>query len=224
MGIQIDIQNLHKTFVKGGNTIEILKGVSMQIPAAAQIAITGVSGAGKSTLLHILGTLDKPSQGQVLFDGTDVFKASDEELASMRNQKIGFVFQFHHLLEEFKAIENVAMPLFIQGIQFNDALEQASEVLEWVGLGHRKTHLPAQLSGGEQQRVAIARSLVTKPALLLMDEPTGNLDEKTAESVHALIADVTQKIQTTLIVVTHNPYLAEQMPTQYHIADGLLSS
>lgn len=220
MGIHIAIENLHKVYHNGPEKIHILKGVNFEIESGAQVAFTGVSGAGKSTLLHVLGALERPSEGSVRFDGESVFAKSDRALAKLRNENIGFVFQFHHLLEDFSAEENVAMPLYIGGKNRQTALGTAREALARVGLSHRITHLPSELSGGEQQRVAIARALVGKPDLLLMDEPTGNLDSGTAEDVHNLICTVAADSGATMIIVTHNEMFASRLQRRYQLQDG----
>lgn len=223
VGIQISIDNLHKVYHNGPQKVHILKGVNLDIAAGAQVAISGVSGAGKSTLLHVLGALDRPSEGSVRYDGQSIFEQSDRALAKLRNRRIGFVFQFHHLLEDFSALDNVAMPLLIGGLARAAANELASEALKRVGLGHRLTHLPSGLSGGEQQRVAIARALVRKPDLLLMDEPTGNLDTATANDIHDLLCEVGNTSGATLIIVTHNEALAARLATRYQMRDGVVS-
>jgi lipoprotein-releasing system ATP-binding protein len=184
------------------------------------IALVGASGAGKSTLLHIIGTLDRPSSGNVYFRGDDVFTLNEGALATFRNRSIGFVFQFHHLLPEFTALENVMMPALISGVAREEARKSAVMYLEDVGLAHRLHHKPGELSGGEQQRVAIARALVLSPALLLADEPTGNLDRKTSEEVHELLAGIQQKTGLTLIIVTHNERLAARMGKTIIMVDG----
>lgn len=224
MGIHIAIRNLHKVYLKGSQSVPVLEGVNLELEAGSHIAIMGVSGAGKSTLLHILGTLERPTSGQVLFDGSDVFAQNPAALATLRNRSIGFVFQFHHLLDEFSAVENVAMPLLIRGDTRRSALAAAAAVLEGVGLKHRLSHRPTELSGGEQQRVAIARALVARPRLLLMDEPTGNLDTATAADVHGLIVEVAKDLGATLVVVTHNPEFADAVGRVYRIKAGAVAA
>ncbi|MDD3293947.1 MAG: ABC transporter ATP-binding protein, partial [Geobacteraceae bacterium] len=184
------------------------------------IALVGASGAGKSTLLHVIGTLDRPTSGEVLFRGNDVFAMGNGELASFRNRSIGFVFQFHHLLPEFTALENVMMPALIGGVAKEEALDSAASLLNDVGLSHRLTHKPGELSGGEQQRVAIARALVMSPALLMADEPTGNLDRNTSEEVHDLLSGIQERTGLTLIIVTHNERLADRMGKTIRLVDG----
>ena len=188
--------------------------------AGETIALVGASGAGKSTLLHILGTIDRPTSGTVLFGGEDVFRRNDAALAAFRNSAIGFVFQFHHLLPEFSALENAMMPALIGGMRKGAAEAVATELLRDVGLSHRLTHRPGELSGGEQQRVAIARALVLSPQLLLADEPTGNLDMKTSDEVHELLADIHRRKGITLIIVTHNERLAARMARTIRMVDG----
>lgn len=218
----LEVNSLCKTYASGSNRVEVLKGIDLTLAAGTTTALVGASGAGKSTLLQILGTLDRPSAGTVLFKGEDIFKKSDSELAMFRNQSIGFVFQFHHLLPEFTALENVMMPCLIAKTPKAEAKAVAEELLADVGLAHRLTHRPGELSGGEQQRVAIARALALSPQLLLADEPTGNLDMKTSEGVHALLNDLQQKRGLTMIVVTHNEYLAAAMGRTIRLLDGRL--
>jgi lipoprotein-releasing system ATP-binding protein len=218
----LEIRGLCKTYEIGKNRVEVLAGINLDLEAATTTALVGASGAGKSTLLHLLGALDRPTSGTVCFDGEDLFQKNDRELASFRNRSIGFVFQFHHLLSEFTALENVMMPALIARVPRREALGMAEELLADVGLAHRVTHRPGELSGGEQQRVAIARALVMSPALLLADEPTGNLDMKTSDGVHAVLADLQQKKGLTLVVVTHNERLAAAMTRTVRLVDGNL--
>jgi lipoprotein-releasing system ATP-binding protein len=220
MSSLLETVDLHKSYGSGTAKIDVLKGISLAVTAGETIALVGASGAGKSTLLHVLGTLDRPSSGKVLFNGEDVFRQSDNALAAFRNSAIGFVFQFHHLLPEFSALENTMMPLLIAGHKRDEASTVAAELLKDVGLSHRLTHKPGELSGGEQQRVAIARSLVLSPQLLLADEPTGNLDMKTSEGVHELLAEIHRKKGLTLIIVTHNERLAARMGKTIRLVDG----
>jgi lipoprotein-releasing system ATP-binding protein len=216
----LQVRGLQKVFKKGKTKIHALKGIDLVIEAGERLAIVGVSGAGKTTLLHILGTLDKPTQGEVLYQGMDIFSRPEGTLASLRNRDIGFVFQFYNLLPEFNALENTMMPALIQGMGKEEAQGQAEEILTEVGLKDRMRHKPGELSGGEQQRVAVARALVLRPTLLLADEPTGNLDSKTGERIIRLIFSLNQAKGVTLIVVTHNEALAQRFPRQIFLADG----
>ncbi|MBM4348228.1 MAG: ABC transporter ATP-binding protein, partial [Deltaproteobacteria bacterium] len=204
----------------GAKKVEVLRGIDLTFSQGEKAAIVGASGVGKTTLLHILGTLDRPTSGKVLYGGRDIFTLNEKELASFRNQEIGFVFQFHHLLPEFTALENTMMPCLIQGTSKKEAALRAEAMLTLVGLKDRLPHKPGELSGGEQQRVAVARALVLEPKILLADEPTGNLDSKTGESVFALLQELNRIKNITLIVVTHNPNLAAQMPRQVILTDG----
>jgi lipoprotein-releasing system ATP-binding protein len=206
----------------GDRRLEVLRGVDLDIPEGDLVALTGPSGAGKSTFLHLLGTLDVPTRGRVLFDGEDVFERGEEGLASFRNEVIGFVFQSHHLLPEFTALENVMMPGLIRRVPRAEARRRAAEMLAQVGLGERLEHRPGELSGGEQQRVALARALSLGPRLLLADEPTGNLDPQTAEGIHALLADLNVRMGITAVVVTHNERLAQALPRRLRLLDGRL--
>jgi lipoprotein-releasing system ATP-binding protein len=221
-GSRVDIHALRKSYEHGGRTIEVLKGIELTIAAGEMVAIVGSSGVGKSTLLHVLGTLDQPTGGSIAYDGQDVTRMPATRLADFRNHTIGFVFQFHHLLPEFTALENTAMPALIAGVHRNDALSQAGQLLERVGLGHRVTHRPGELSGGEQQRVALARALIMQPRVLLADEPTGNLDTHTGEAIHELIVELNRERGMTLIVVTHNAHLAERLPRKVRMVDGVI--
>jgi len=218
----LEVHGLRKTYSRGSNKIDVLNGIDLNLEAGTTTALVGASGAGKSTLLHLLGALDRPSSGTVLFKGEDIFRKNDRDLAAFRNKSIGFVFQFHHLLPEFTALENVMMPALIARTPRKTAADMAKELLTDVGLAHRLTHRPGELSGGEQQRVAIARALVLSPELLLADEPTGNLDMKTSEGVHALLSELQQKRGLSLVVVTHNERLAAAMGRTVHLIDGKL--
>ena len=216
----IEIKNLQKTFVKDGRRIDVLRGLDFEVAAGQSVAVIGVSGAGKSTLLHIVGTLDHPTSGAVLFDGVDVFTWREQRLAAFRNRKIGFVFQFHNLLPEFTALENTMMPALIRRIPKREARRRAEAILGEVGLGDRITHKPGELSGGEQQRVALARALLLEPEILLADEPTGNLDTETGKRIEDMLIGLNRAKGITLIVVTHNPSLAVRMSHRIGLRDG----
>ncbi len=220
----ISSDNLKKRFTEGKLDVEVLKGISLSLKAGEKIAIVGSSGSGKSTLLHILGGLDLPSSGTVKVMGKDISTLSDKDRGTLRNQSLGFIYQFHHLLPEFTALENVAMPLLIRGLSVKEASTKAEEILGKVGLASRLKHKPAQLSGGERQRAAIARALVTNPNAVLADEPTGNLDHKTAVQIFDLMQTLNQEMQTAFIIVTHDMQLAEKMDKIYHLVDGHLSA
>ena len=214
--------NLGKHYSEGGATIEVLRNVSLHIAAGEMVAIVGASGSGKSTLLHLLGLLDTPSAGHVEVDGSRVDGLNESARSRLRNQRLGFVYQFHHLLPEFSAVDNVAMPLIVRREKRQLAREQAREVLVQVGLEHRMEHFPGQLSGGERQRVALARALVTRPGCVLADEPTGNLDRYTAESMFELLLHVNKEFGTALAIVTHDPALAALAHRQLYIEKGSL--
>ncbi len=215
-------RGIKKSYLSATRRVEVLKGVDLDVRRGESVCILGVSGTGKSTLLHILGTLDVPTEGTVLFEGDDVFGLSGADLAAFRNRTIGFVFQFHYLLPEFTALENVMMPALIARTPAAKARRRAEELLERVEVAHRLTHKPGELSGGEQQRVAIARALMMSPALLLADEPTGNLDPETARTVHDLILSLNETENLTLVVVSHNPELAATMDSAYTLMNGRL--
>jgi lipoprotein-releasing system ATP-binding protein len=219
----LEVTGLTKSFGTRAGKVDVLNGIDLKVTAGETIALVGASGAGKSTLLHILGTLDRPTSGMVLFNGEDVFRRNDTSLALFRNRSIGFVFQFHHLLPEFSALENAMMPALISGMKKVDAEVSARELLNEVGLSHRLTHRPGELSGGEQQRVAIARALILSPQLLLADEPTGNLDLKTSDGVHDLLTEIHRNKGVTLIVVTHNERLATRMDRTIGMVDGRIN-
>lgn len=219
----IQIQDLYKNF-DIPHSVEVLKGISLEIVDAEVMCIIGASGVGKSTLLHLLGTLDRPSHGNILFDGEDIFRLNDHRLAEFRNRYIGFVFQFHHLLPEFTALENTAMPALIRGLSYQEASSRAKQILEDVGLADRLHHQPGELSGGEQQRVAIARALILEPRLILADEPTGNLDTRTGEEIFKLMKDLNKNRGMTLIMVTHNERLSSQANRVVQMVDGKIDS
>ncbi|MDW7654365.1 MAG: ABC transporter ATP-binding protein [Nitrospiraceae bacterium] len=216
----ITVTNLSKSFPMGGQTLTVLKDINLQIQRGELIAVVGASGAGKSTLLHIIGTLDRPTTGTVHFYDQDMFKLSEGEQAEFRNRRIGFVFQFHHLLPEFTALENACMPALIQRRQKAAIEPEAIALLEEVGLGARLHHKPGELSGGEQQRVAVARALLQKPDLVLADEPTGNLDTHTGEALFAMMRALNRAHGTTFVIVTHNDKLSAQADRIIHMQDG----
>ncbi len=214
---------LSKSYQQGDIETNVLDGLNLTVEKAELLAIIGSSGCGKSTFLHLAGALDKPTSGEVFINGIDIHQLSDKERASFRNKHIGFIYQFHHLMMEFSAVENVAMPLLIRGDSPKEAEQAAIEVLAQVGLGHRGHHRPAELSGGERQRVAIARALVTKPSLILADEPTGNLDSDTAEQIYQLIRSLNASVHTSFVVVTHDLVLANRMDRQLRLDHGKLA-
>jgi lipoprotein-releasing system ATP-binding protein len=219
----VRIEGLTKTYLMADRRLEVLRGIDLEIAEGELVALTGPSGAGKSTFLHLLGTLDVPTQGRVLFDGDDVFERGEEGLASFRNGTVGFVFQSHHLLPEFTALENAMMPALIRRVPRSDARRRAGDMLARVGLGDRLEHRPGELSGGEQQRVALARALCLSPRLLLADEPTGNLDPQTAEGIHALLVELNRTLAITAVVVTHNERLAQALPRRLRLVAGRLA-
>jgi len=217
--MMIKAKHLHKQF----NDLEVLKDVSLEITKGEIIAIVGASGAGKTTLLQLLGTLDVPTknqEAQLLIDGVDVLKLKDKELAAFRNSKLGFIFQFHQLLPEFSAWENVCIPAFIAGRSKEEAKKEAIELLNYLGLEHRTEHFPSELSGGEQQRVAVARALINKPAVVFADEPSGNLDTRSAEHLHGLFLELRDKFGQTFVIVTHNEELAGMADRKLTMSDG----
>ncbi len=218
----ISVRGLSKSFRMGNTEVAVLRGIDLDVPKGEMLSIVGASGVGKSTLLHVIGALDKPTSGQVIYDGRDVFSMSNGELATFRNRNVGFVFQFHHLLPEFSALENVLIPSMIGGVEAKAAKLLAEALLEEVGLSGRLTHRPGELSGGEQQRVAIARALMSEPKVILADEPTGNLDTHTAQSVHELLKKLNRERGLTSIIVTHNEKLAEMGDRTVRMVDGLI--
>ena len=222
MSSLLEVIGLCKDYRMGAETVQVLKGIDLAIPPGTTTALVGASGAGKSTLLHILGALDRPSSGRVTYKGQDLFARSDRELADFRSSTIGFVFQFHHLLPEFTALENVMMPALIARKERRQAEQQARAILGNVGLEHRLLHRPGELSGGEQQRVAIARALILEPELLLADEPTGNLDAKTSEAIYELLMKIQTQTGISMVIVTHNERIAARMERMVRLLDGLI--
>ncbi len=220
----LEATDVHKSYRGGdGASIHVLAGVDLTIVPGEMVAVVGASGAGKSTFLHVLGALDRPDAGEVRLAGQPTRTASDAALAELRNRAVGFVFQFHHLLKEFSALENVMMPLRIAGVPVPEARGRAEELLQRVGLAARRHHRPAELSGGEQQRAAVARALVARPPLLLADEPSGNLDHQNAERLHDLFAELTRELGVGVVVVTHNRSLAARAQRVLHLEDGRLA-
>jgi len=218
----IEATGLSRSFRQGPKKIRVLKAVDLTVPAGTSVAIVGASGAGKSTLLHILGGLDRPTGGEIIFDGHSLWDMTERERGDLRNARMGFIYQFHHLLTEFTALENVAMPLLIRGQAVSEAARAATAILEKVGLGQRLDHKPGELSGGERQRAAVARALVGNPACVLGDEPTGNLDEKTAARVFGQLLELNAEMNTSLVLVTHDMRLAERMTRRFELHMGVL--
>ena len=224
MSIILSAQELSKSYQSNKkNKLEVLKNISVEIEENKISVIVGASGAGKSTLLHLLGGLDRPDNGKVLYEQKNIFDFNNDKLAKFRNENMGFVFQFHHLLPEFTAIENVAIPQMIKGISLKSALNNSKKLLEVVGLAEREEHKPAELSGGEQQRVAVARALANNPKIILADEPTGNLDSANSESIHKLLFELRDNFQKTFVIVTHNPDLMKLADVIFEIKDGVIN-
>jgi lipoprotein-releasing system ATP-binding protein len=219
----LQCRQLTKRYNQGGLDVEVLKGVNLSIGTGERVAIMGASGSGKSTLLHLLGGLEKASGGEVILDGVSLNKVNTTKLAKLRNKSLGFIYQSHHLLGEFTVLENVAMPLLIGGQSVKQAIMQASELLRRVGLGHRMEHKPGEISGGERQRAAVARALINKPGVVLADEPTGNLDSKTADQVYQLMLELNQELNVSFLVVTHDHDLAAKMGKVLHMEDGVIT-
>ena len=220
--ILLRCQDLVKTYREGELETPVLRGINLTVMQKEMLAIVGSSGSGKSTMLHLLGALDTPTSGTVLFEQQDIYQWNSQQQAQFRNRELGFVYQFHHLLGEFTALENVAMPLLIGGMAVKKASQMATDMLGRVGLSHRISHRPAELSGGERQRVAIARALVNEPHLVLADEPTGNLDHKSATAIYELMCQLNRELGTAFVVVTHDRELAGKLHRQVHMVDGAL--
>ena len=222
MSVVLECLDLGKTYTEGPQCLEVLRQISLQVKRGEQLAILGSSGSGKTTLLNLLGGLDLPSRGRVIIAGQDLAEVDEIERGRIRNLYLGFVYQFHHLMAEFNALENISMPLLIGGYSRKDALQKSQIMLERVGLLDRASHKPSELSGGERQRIAMARALVTEPACVLLDEPTGNLDRNTALSIQALMSDLNEKLDISYIVVTHDESFADTLDRKLFLRDGML--
>lgn len=222
--VLLEIRNLSKSFTLNHREIEVLRDINLTVAKGEFLSIIGASGVGKSTFLHLLGALDSPTCGEILFEGTKLSQLGEASLAEFRNKQVGFVFQFHHLLPEFTALENAAMPGFIRGLSNKESLQMARKLLVEVGLGHRTDHKPGELSGGEQQRVAVARALLLSPSLVLADEPTGNLDSRTSMEIFSLLREINQNKKTTFILVTHNEKIAVQGDRLLEMVDGTIKA
>ncbi|MDY0083082.1 MAG: ABC transporter ATP-binding protein [Ignavibacteriaceae bacterium] len=223
MDIILSAQNLNKSYqLNKENKLNVLKNISVDIEEQKISVIVGASGAGKSTLLHLLGGLDRPDSGKVMFENNNIFEFGNDKLAKFRNENMGFVFQFHHLLPEFTAVENVAIPMMINGRSMKSAIKESQKLLDIVGLTQRENHKPAELSGGEQQRVAVARALANNPKIIFADEPTGNLDSANSESIHKLLFELRDKYEKTFVIVTHNPELMKLADVIFEIKDGMI--
>jgi len=219
-GVLLKAQNLEKVYVNGEEQVHALKSASLTLHKGESVSIFGPSGSGKSTFLHLLGAFDRPTSGKVYFEGEDIYEKNDFELAGFRNREIGFVFQFHHLLPEFSALENVALPLLIAQVSKTEAFDRAAAILETIGLSERTDFLPVKLSGGEKQRVAVARALVHEPGLVLADEPTGNLDRETEREVMEVFASLNKKLRVAFVIVSHNPIIKKFTDKHYNLVDG----
>lgn len=221
--VVLSCSGVDKSFIDGDRTVKVLHQIDLTLKQGERLAIMGASGSGKSTLLHVLGGLDEPTAGEIWLDGQNLFQLKESAKCALRNAALGFVYQFHHLLSEFSALENVSMPLLIRGVGVNQAREQAAEMLKRVGLDHRLTHRPGELSGGERQRTAMARALVTSPKCVLADEPTGNLDNRTAGQLDELMLDLNEELGISFLLVTHDVSLAQKMNRVLYLEDGRLS-